>query len=374
MAAKYKKGPRGWETQVWDGTYNSNGTKHRIHLYSDKSSRDLEAKVAEYRRKVRDGNIELPADISFLDYSRHWLEVKKGVREKNTKRMYSHVIEKFFFDLEGIRLSDLRHSQIQGLINANMDRPRSCEEIALTIKQVLKMAVDDSYITRDKYHKLVDNLAVPKYKAPEKRALSREEKDALKTAAFTDREKAFVYMIYYCGLRRGEALALTPFDFSFKDSGSFVTITKALIFVGNNSEVKSTPKTERSNRTVPIPEEAAAFLKKYVREIKGTYLFSNLRERDKITLTGYNKMWAGIIDKMNIAAGGSDRFPVISGLTAHIFRHNYCTNLCYQIPTVSIKKIAALLGDTDKMVLNVYNHIMEEKEDPLVAITEALAL
>ena len=81
-----------------------------------------------------------------------------------------------------------------------------------------------------------------------------------------------------------------------------------------------------------------------------------------MTRTGYNKMWRQIVKKMNEAAGGSEAFPVVTGLTAHIFRHNYCTNLCYQIPTISIKKIASLLGDTDKMVLNVYNHIMEEKD------------
>ena len=58
--------------------------------------------------------------------------------------------------------------------------------------------------------------------------------------------------------------------------------------------------------------------------------------------------------------------PVINkipGLTAHVFRHNFCTQLCYQIPKISIKKIAALMGDTEKVVMEVYNHILEEKEE-----------
>lgn len=85
-------------------------------------------------------------------------------------------------------------------------------------------------------------------------------------------------------------------------------------------------------------------------------------------------MWASIIRKMNIAAGRTKMFPKITGLTAHIFRHNYCTMLCYQIPLISVRKIAALMGDTERVVLDIYNHIVEEKEDVSGALELALAL
>lgn len=62
----------------------------------------------------------------------------------------------------------------------------------------------------------------------------------------------------------------------------------------------------------------------------------------------------------------------VEGLTAHIFRHNYCTELCYQIPKISIKKIAELIGDSEKMVLDVYNHVLNEKEDTHGVVNSAL--
>ena len=62
----------------------------------------------------------------------------------------------------------------------------------------------------------------------------------------------------------------------------------------------------------------------------------------------------------------------ITGLTSHVFRHNYCTNLCYQIPKISIKRIAQLLGDSEKMVIEVYNHIIMEKEDADGAVNDAM--
>lgn len=64
----------------------------------------------------------------------------------------------------------------------------------------------------------------------------------------------------------------------------------------------------------------------------------------------------------------------VCGLTAHIFRHNYCTSLCYQIPRISIKNIASLLGDDEAMVLRIYNHIMLEKEDTAGAVEAALSM
>jgi integrase len=76
-------------------------------------------------------------------------------------------------------------------------------------------------------------------------------------------------------------------------------------------------------------------------------------------------MWRRITKAMNEVSE-----EPIEGLTAHIFRHNYCTELCYKIPMISTKMIARLLGDREDMVLNVYSHIMEEKEDPVSVLND----
>ena len=39
-----------------------------------------------------------------------------------------------------------------------------------------------------------------------------------------------------------------------------------------------------------------------------------------------------------------------------------------------LKKVAQLMGDTEKIVLNVYNHIMEEKEDAAKVVNDTLAI
>lgn len=373
--AKYKKNSRGeFETKIWDGTYNPDGSKHRKRLVSKKSSADLERQVNQLKAKVENGQYIQKTDIMFLDYAMEWLQIKKGVREKNTQAMYTNIIETHLSFLEGIRLSDIRNSHFQLVINNALDKPRTCQQIYITFKQILKMAVTDNYIGTGMYDMICADINLPKYVRKEKRTLTPEEKTAILTADFTDREKAFVYIIYSCGLRRGEALALTKFDFSFKEPmNCTLSITKALIFDHNASEVKNMPKTDNGFRTIPLPVSTAAYLKEYISSLQSTYLFT-CRNGGTMTHSAYVKMWASIVRKMNRAAGGTDSFPVIQGLTAHIFRHNYCTNLCYKVPEISIKKIAQLMGDTEKMVLNVYNHIMEEKEDPAAVINDILAV
>lgn len=373
--AKYTKNKRGYyQAQIWDGKYNKDGSKHRKAIYSSKSSKDLEEKVAAFKAELNQKDRQIPSDISFVDYAKKWFKIKKNIRAKNTQRMYKNVIDKFFPEIDGIPLAEIRHSQIQALINSHIDSPKSCEDIILTVNQVLKMALADSYITTQQFQKITSDLAVPKYKAPEKRPLTPAEKEALKTANFTDRERAFVSIIYSCGLRRGETLALTSDDFTFEPEKSAVTISKTIIFDGNNPEIKPSPKSDNGFRKVPIPDKTAKYLKEYIQGLNQDHLFINQTNKKLITLSGFYKMWGQIVKKMNYAAGGTDLNPVIIKLTPHIFRHNYCTSLCYQIPAISIKKIAALMGVTDKMVLEVYNHIQEENEDVYSIINAKLSI
>jgi site-specific recombinase XerD len=76
-------------------------------------------------------------------------------------------------------------------------------------------------------------------------------------------------------------------------------------------------------------------------------------------------MWDSITTTLGKAAGEKVE------LTPHMLRHNYCTELCYQVPAISTKMIARLLGDDERMVLEVYSHIQEEKEDLQHAINNA---
>lgn len=179
----------------------------------------------------------------------------------------------------------------------------------------------------------------------------------------TDRERAFIQLILGCGLRRGEALALRPSDFDF--STNTLCITKAVGYYHGEPEIKETKNYV--SRELPVPPATITAVRNLILSSgirDRSYLFPALEDSkcsmrgDLLTQGGYKYLWEGIVQKIS-----SEAKIATCGLTAHVFRHNYCTRLCYEIPKISTKKIAALLGDTETMVLKVYSHILEEKED-----------
>lgn len=368
---KYTMNERGeYTTKVWDGTYDSNGFKHRIHLKSKKSSADLEKQVNALKESIKQGAFVQNTDITFIEYANKWITSKKSVREKNTQAMYRNIIDKHLDFLNVVKLSDIRNSHFQLAISYAQDKPRTCQQIYITFKQIINMAVADCLIGEGMARKIISDINLPTYIKHEKRALCDVEKDAIKKAELSERELAYINVLLYLGLRRGEALALTQFDFDFKKQ--VVNINKTVIFVKNNSEVKHYTKSENGMRCLPIPRQAIEPLKDYMTNISTTSLFTS--QNGAITLSSYRKMWESIIRKLNTSVGGTESFPIITDLTAHIFRHNYCSNLCYQIPSISIKKIAQLMGDTEKVVLDVYNHIIDEKEDVREVLANAINL
>ena len=368
--AKYSKGKDGYfRAKVWDGTYNPDGSKHRINLISKKSSADLEKKVNEFKDKVYKREYVTTSDISLYEYALEWLDTYKVNRSRNTYLMYKNIIDRHLIDLSDLPLQALTHARLQSLINDKSDRPRICQQLLLTLRQVLKSAVKAQLIPINVSYELFDGLELPTYKSKEKRALTGLEIKAIKTADFTDREKCFVYLLYGCGLRRGETLALTKYDVSLEKAE--INISKSMAFDGNKSYIKET-KTARGQRTVPMPRYLLDFMREYIKTVD-SYLITKA-DGSMSTQSSFDRMWEQIIKKMNASAGSTDEIKVIYNLTPHIFRHNYCTRLCYQVPAISTKMIAKLLGDTERMVSEVYSHILAEKEQVNDSIEKAISL
>lgn len=370
---KYTKGADGYyRTKVWDGTYNKDGTKHRVNLKSEKSSKDLEKQVEEFKKKVeislKQGKATRQTDVSVYEYAQQWMRTYKCSREMNTRAMYTNIIEKKIVALAGVRIADVTRINYQELINNDADHPRTCEQIQQTFKQIIKSAIWDSILPADAYDRICSDISIPEYKAPKKRPLTALEKAAIKKADFTDRERCYVYLIYGLGLRREEALALCRTDINMQTRT--VRIHTAIAFDVNDPITKG-PKSDNGYREIPMPDFLYVFLQEYLHG-KGGYLIQKARGGGIMTKSAFRRMWDSIRDKINIAAGGNSVVDMVPGLTSHVFRHNFCTELCYQVPKISIKKIAEIMGDTEKMVMDVYSHIQEDKEKTAEAVESAI--
>ncbi len=365
--AKYKRGADGYfSTNVWDGTYTANGKKHYKHLRTKKSSKDLERKVKEFEDQVKKRTSIRKSDATFLEYSRMWKDVYKSQREDATKEMYTNIIEKHFIALDGVKLQDINRIHLQMLLNNADGKSRTQQQIEMTFKQVMKSAVIDRLFSANVFEDIFQNTESVKYKPKEKRPLTAYEREAVFKADFKEQDKIYVYIVYGCGLRREEALALTIFDVSLKQKTVSVSNAHSLVY-GEPKE--KAPKSDNGYRTIPIPSSVFPDIERYIQKLKAagkTYLFT-MRNGKPMTKSSYDKMWERVLKRMQEVSEEE-----ITGLTSHIFRHNFCTNLCYQIPKISIQRIAQLMGDTEAMVLRVYNHILMEKEDAEAAVNDAM--
>ena len=73
-------------------------------------------------------------------------------------------------------------------------------------------------------------------------------------------------VLYWCGVREGELLALTPADFDFEKRT--VTINKSYQRL-NKQDVITTPKTPKSNRVIQMPQFLCDELQDYLKQFYG---------------------------------------------------------------------------------------------------------
>lgn len=366
---KYKKRSDGrYATTVMVG-YKPDGKPNNIFL-SAKTEKELKEKIIETKMKIKQGELIKSSDTLMKDYADNWIETYKTSVGINTKAMYKNALNYIKPELGYLPLDKIRRSDVQKLINDNQEHPRTCEIIRLTLVQILNSAIDDKLL----HENVAKKATLPKRHKAEKRALTELEKEAIRKADFTPRERAFVTLIYFFGLRKGEALALTKADIDFKNK--ILTVNKSVVIDVNKTIVKEGAKSDAGNRTIPIPQSTAPFLRDYLKTLDTFYLFPG-KNADTMSETQYRRMWKHIVEKMNDAVTTEKEKLIgaepIQGLTAHIFRHNYCTMLYYS--GITHKKAVELMGHADmKMIMEVYAHLDDKKEAVQEKLDHAISL
>ena len=354
--AKYKKRKDGrYQANVIVGTNEETGKPIYAPTIYAHSIPELENKKAAIKDQVNKGIYADDKGMTVGEWADIWFKVDKDTAGIRTKEMYetcvySHIIP----SLGTIRLRDLKKSDVQMMINNNKEHRRMCEQIRMTVKQMLFAAIDEGLL----YKHVALNIKLPPKVKKEQRPLTDIEKKAIKKADLTPKEKAFVYILTYCGPRRGEILALSRNDINF--SAETIRIHNVVTFAHSNPVLKEIPKSENGVRTLPLPKELKAILESYVKSLNGLYLFEMERKPGLMSKSSYDKFWGRIIRKLNAAAGGTDDIKVIHELTAHVFRRNYGTSLYYS--GVPAKEAQFLLGHSDvKLTLELYTFLDKQK-------------
>ena len=154
-------------------------------------------------------------------------------------------------------------------------------------------------------------------------------------------------MLYWCGIREGELLALTPEDFDFK--AMTVRINKSYQRL-NGKDVITTPKTKKSNRIVKMPE----FLAEEMQECMKMYY--RLMPKDRIFPVTKHYLKHEMV--RGCKASG------VKQIRIHDLRHSH-VSLLIDMGFTALA-IADRVGHECEKITYRYAHLFPSKQDEMV--------
>lgn len=271
-----------------------------------------------------------------------WITKYKGGVAENTREYYKNIYKKHIAPAIGrMQLRKIRVIDAQGILSAMAEThaESTVKGVRKTLFALFETAADNKLIVSNPCEK----LKAAGRKKKERRALTPEEREAYLRQCKTDPFGTYAALLYFFGLRRGEALALTGKDVSATE----IRINKQITYPGNNAPVlKDMPKTDAGARTIPIPDKARLYID-----------FDNLPSGLLVSApSGQPLTYSPLVDAWNRfikSALGPD-----TDITPHCLRHNYCCLLFEAgADPLTVKNLA---GHEDiKTTLEIYTHWTE---------------
>lgn len=176
--------------------------------------------------------------------------------------------------------------------------------------------------------------------------------------------KQFFTLMYFTGVRPGEAMALRFNDIDKRKITINKTISEHHI---NGKRIIDTPKTRTSNRIIYIDKK----LEKDLYKLKKYYINKyNIENYDYFVFGGIKPLAPTTCNRYKEKAS---KKAEIKQITMHEFRHSHAT-LLYD-KNISVKAIKERLGHSDiNTTMNVYIHLYENKEKRVIRTLNFLRL
>ena len=330
-----------------------------IHSYDDKGKAKYRSvygstydEVKEKRAKAATSSeidkLNYNHDLTFAQVAEKWLESKKDMIKISSYNHYLNQLESHIIpDLVNYRFSTLTSTEINELLINKINHgysPTSVNGLRTILMMIFHYARNNRIACN-----VTDPVFIPKKKKNEIEAFTLSEQGLL-DEYLNDHKDQFnlaILLSLYCGLRIGEVCALQWQDIKFiKET---ITVNKTLLRVQkkNSAERFKTevriqkPKTESSNRTVPIPSFLIPLLKEY-RGKDEEYVITGTDHymEPRVCLRKFKKLIAKID---------------MGEYTFHACRHTFATR-CVEIG-MDAKSLSELLGHASiKTTLDRYVH------------------
>ncbi len=374
-----------------DGRYTVN-----VYLGTDSSGKELRKAVygktqkearekAEQIRALHTRGIDIAAQ---KDSFRHWYELWISGKDCGAGQIasYKACAAKLLPELGDMEIVKIRTADLQRIITElnTGDSPLSrstLSRVRMTARQIFQLAIDNRVMD----YNPADAVKIPKTAAAPKERTALTDEQIAWVNEYNHPAQPAAKIMMYCGLRRGELLALRWSDVDLKNRT--ISINKAVEMVNGKPKVKDSPKSDAGFRTVPIPNTLIEYLTQYQKQQQkpksgsnrlpeiGGLVFPNASGR-MYTSKQWERLWDSYMLELNLAYGDfghamqqprSKYDPrgvpiVIETFTAHQLRHTYAT-LLYEAG-VDVLTAQHLLGHAKpQTTLDIYTHLREKEAD-----------
>jgi integrase/recombinase XerD len=269
------------------------------------------------------------------------------------RRLAANSVEGYARDLNGLaEFAAKRGTDVDALTRADLESvvrdlmaegrsPRSVARAVACYRGFFRFLVIDGRLRASP----ADDLRPPRAWKVLPRYLSVDEVDRLLEQPVVStprglRDRALIELLYATGMRVSELLSLRPADVNLE--ASYLTCT------GKGSK----------QRIVPIGDEAAEWVKKYLRESRpallrrrsSSRLFVNAKGGGPgLTRVGFWK----ILKTYALRAG------LTQGMSPHMLRHSFATHLLER--GADLRAIQMMLGHADLSTTQIYTHVLEQR-------------
>jgi integrase/recombinase XerD len=245
---------------------------------------------------------------------------------------------------QGSSVDALTRADLEGLVRDLMAEGRSPRSVARAVacyRGFYRFLVIDGRLTVNP----ADDLRPPRAWKVLLRYLAVEDVDRLieqpvVTTPRGLRDRALIELLYATGMRVSELLSLRPADVNLE--ASYLTCS------GKGSK----------QRIVPIGDEAADWVKKYVRESRPALLGKRTSPRLFVNAKGGGPGLTRV-GFWKILKGYARQAGLTKTLSPHMLRHSFATHLLER--GADLRAIQMMLGHADLSTTQIYTHVLEQR-------------
>lgn len=275
---------------------------------------------------------------TFIDHL--WLE--DGL-SRNTLESYRQDLTTFAFWLanQNRQLLTVDQADIQQYLAVKFpqSKPRSIGRLIASLRRFYRFLLRENKISKD------PTLQIESPKLPRSlpKSLNEDEVVALLNAPNVAesvglRDRAMLELLYACGLRVSELVG--------------IKVTEVSV---NEGVVRVTGKGSKT-RLVPMGEEAADWISRYLREARSDILQIRLTDALFVTNRGEamtrQAFWY-LIKRYSLVAG------ITKPMSPHVLRHAFATHLLNH--GADLRVVQMLLGHSDISTTQIYTHVARER-------------